>query len=92
MKMEHIYTSTFSQIVHIQCEHISGGSKGGAPSACLPPLPTAQNFCKFMHFFEKFWQNHRLGAPSWRVGAPSYGEYWIRHCTSLNNNTMHVLP
>ena len=35
--------------------------------------PTAQNFLNFMQFFGKFWQNHML-----TLGAPSYGESWIR--------------
>ena len=51
---------------------ILGGRPWRAP-------PTAQNFLNFMQFFAKFgkiicWR------PPWRVGAPSYGESWIRPC------------
>ena len=77
---------------------------GGAHPARAPP--TAQNFLNFMQFFVKFgkiicWR------PPWRVGAPSYGESWIRpwsiHSSAfadlfnlkglyLHNNKLTTLP
>ena len=37
----------------------------------VPPPPTVQNFCNFMQFFGKFWQNHRLAPPpGWLVPPP----------------------
>ena len=41
-------------------------------------LGTAQNFLNFMHFFEKF--DKIICWRPWPVGAPSYGESWIRPC------------
>ena len=37
-----------------------------------------------MQFFGKFGKNHMLASPP-RVGAPSYGESWIRSCKGLGN-------
>ena len=34
-------------------------------------------YSQFQAVFQKIWQNHMLATP-WRVGAPSYGESWIR--------------
>ena len=53
----------------------SGGFRGGAPWR----LPYGPNFSQFHAVFRKIWQNHML-APPWRVGAPSYGESWVRPC------------
>ena len=42
---------------------------------------------KFSHFhvvFRKFWQNHRLAPPPWRIGASSYGKSWIHPCIEYN--------
>ena len=50
---------------------ISGGS--------IPP--TGQKFLSYMQVFEKSGKFVCWRPPlSWRVGAPSYGEYWIRPC------------
>ena len=56
---------------------LSGGSKGGRSRRATP---TAQNFCNFMQLFGNF---DKIVASSWGVGAPSYGESWIRpwYCT-----------
>ena len=53
----------------------SGGSEGDSPA--LPPPPP--NEPKFSHFFLKIGQSY-VGAPFWRVGAPSYGESGIHPC------------
>ena len=53
----------------------SGGSKEGR-SRCGPPY--RPKFSQFHAVFRKICQNHRFVSPPWRVGAPSYGEYWIR--------------
>ena len=42
------------------------------------PAPTDQNFLNFMQFLGGNLANLYVGAPSWRVGAPSYEESWIR--------------
>ena len=49
----------------------------GAPPAHASPF-TDQNFLNFMQFFWENLVNLYVGAPSWRVGAPSYEESWIR--------------
>ena len=59
-----------SQKVHSPTS--SGGFRGGAPPY------TAQNFLNFMQFFAKFGKIICWCPP--RVGAPSYGESWIRPC------------
>ena len=52
------------------------GFRGAPPARALPYSPKCS---QFHAVFRKFWQNHML-APPWRVGAPSYGESWIRPC------------
>ena len=42
--------------------------------------PESPNSFNFMQFLGKFGKNRML-APPWRVGAPSSGKSWIRHCT-----------
>ena len=54
--------------------HISGGSRGC--SRCPPQY--SPKFSKFHAVFRKIGQNCMLPSP--RVGAPSYGEFWIRPC------------
>ena len=61
----------------------SGGSKGGRSRRAPPPY--SPNFSHFHAVFGKIWQNRMLAPPSPRVGAPSYGEYWIRPCFLLEN-------
>ena len=41
-----------------------------------PPGPNSFNFMQFLGKFGKSY----VGAPPWRVGAPSSGKSWIRHC------------
>ena len=49
---------------------------GGAPG----PAPYGPKCSQFHAVFRKIWQNqnHMLPPPPCRVGAPSYGESWIR--------------
>ena len=70
----------------------SGGSKGA-----LPP-PTAEKFLNFMQFFENLAKSY-VGALPWRLGAPSYGEHWIRpwfsniifsYQSELNRKTLEI--
>ena len=72
--------------VHMKlCLYFSGGISVGFPwrlalphSPSPPPPPTDYNFLNFMQFFGNF--------GSWRMGAPSYGEYWIRYCIYLQQS------
>ena len=41
--------------------------------------PGGPKFFQFHAVFGKIWLNCML-APPWRVGAPSSGKSWIRHC------------
>ena len=45
------------------------------------PLPLDPNSFNFMQFFWEFLAKSYVGAPlpTWRVGAPTSGESWIRH-------------
>ena len=44
--------------------------------------PYGPKFSQFHAVFRKIWQNHMLAPPlPRRVGAPSYGESWIRPWT-----------
>ena len=54
----------------------SGGYKGGLPGTCPLQPKFFSISCRFWIFFAKSY----VGAPSWRVGAPSYRELWIHHC------------
>ena len=45
--------------------------------------PYGPKFSQFHAVFWKIWQNHMLAPPPRRVGAPSYGESWIRPCTTM---------
>ena len=60
---------------YLPVAHLRGG---GVLPARTPPM--VQNFSQFHAVFRKFCQNHRFATPLWRVGAPSYGESWIRPC------------
>ena len=57
----------------------SGGSKG-APRNAPPEGPKCS---QFLAVFREIWQNHMLTPLSWRIGALSYGESWIRPCSQL---------
>ena len=56
----------------------------GAPPARAPP--TAQNFLNFMQFFAKF---GKIICWPPRVGAPFYGESWIRSWIYLISRKLH---
>ena len=49
----------------------------GGRTRRVPP-PYGPKFSQFHAVFHKIWQKSYVGAPPWRVGAPSYGESWIR--------------
>ena len=62
--------------LHIYFIHTSGGFRGRRGRT--PPM--ARKFLNFMQFFGKF-GNFVCWHLPWMVGAPSYGESWIRPCT-----------
>ena len=47
----------------------------------VPPPYGPKYFLNFVQFLEKL----HVGAFPWRVGAPFYGESWIRPCPRLRN-------
>ena len=56
-------------------DHAVADLRGGAPGARPPYGP---KFSLFHAVFQKIWENNRSAPPPGRVGAPSYGESWIR--------------
>ena len=63
--------------MHFHWKHtdrFSGRFRGRPP----PPARYGPKFSQFHAVFRKIWQNHMLVPQPWGIGAPSYGESWIR--------------